>query len=65
MAWLQEHHDRLWDKQIENDLAAGRLDALMSKAEDEYRQGLAQAAMKHLALPCFWRCYRQLPKDVQ
>ncbi len=42
MAWLQEHHDRLWDKQIENDLAAGRLDALMSKAEDEYRQGLAR-----------------------
>ena len=42
MAWLQEHHYRLWDKQIENDLAAGRLDALMSKAEDEYRQGLAR-----------------------
>ena len=21
--------------------------------------------MKHLALPCFWRCYRQLPKDVR
>jgi hypothetical protein len=21
--------------------------------------------MKHFTLPCFWRCYRQLPKHVQ
>ena len=21
--------------------------------------------MKHFALPCFWQCYQQLPKDVQ
>ena len=42
MAWLQEHHGRIWDKQIENDLAAGRLDALMAEADGEYRQGLAK-----------------------
>jgi hypothetical protein len=42
MAWLQRYHDRIWDKQIEDDLAAGRLDALMAEANEEYRQGLAR-----------------------
>jgi hypothetical protein len=42
MAWLQKHHGRVWDQQIENDLASGRLDALMAEADEEYRQGLAQ-----------------------
>jgi hypothetical protein len=41
-AWFQKHLDRVWDKQIEDDLAAGRLDALMAEADDEYRQGLAR-----------------------
>jgi hypothetical protein len=39
MAWLQEYHGRVWDKQIEGDLAAERLDALMTKTDEEYRQG--------------------------
>ena len=42
MAWLQEHYDRVWDQQVENDLAAGRLNALISEADDEYPQGLAR-----------------------
>jgi hypothetical protein len=42
MAWLQEYHDRMWDKQIADDLAAGRLGPLLAKAEEEYRQGLAR-----------------------
>jgi hypothetical protein len=42
MTWLQEYRQRAWDKQIENDLAAGRLDGLMAEANDEYRQGLSQ-----------------------
>jgi hypothetical protein len=42
MSWLQEHHHDLWDKQIEDDLAAGRLDGLLSEVEKEYDAGLAQ-----------------------
>ena len=42
MAWLQEYRERAWDAQIENDLAAGRLDAVVAEAEKEYRQGLAR-----------------------
>ena len=42
MAWLQKHYNNMWDKQIEDDLAAGRLDNLIADAEDEYRQGSAR-----------------------
>ncbi len=42
MAWLQKYHDKMWDKQIEDDLEAGRLDKLIAEADDEYRRGLAR-----------------------
>jgi hypothetical protein len=42
MAWLQEYRQRVWDRQIEDDLAAGRLDAIVAEANEEYRQGLAR-----------------------
>jgi hypothetical protein len=42
LAWLQEYRQRAWDKEIEDDLAAGRLDGLIAEANDEYWQGLAQ-----------------------
>lgn len=31
-----------WDKQIEDDLDAGRLDALLAEADKEYKAGLAR-----------------------
>ncbi|MGF1497962.1 MAG: hypothetical protein ACFB8W_14235 [Elainellaceae cyanobacterium] len=31
--WLQEYLDELWDQQIETDLATGKLDKLIAKAE--------------------------------
>lgn len=42
MAWLGEHHAQVWDRQIEDDLATGRLDALLTEVDDEYEAGLAQ-----------------------
>ena len=42
IAWLKRHYDQMWDQQIEDDLAAGRLDSLIAEADDEYRQGLAE-----------------------
>ncbi len=51
MTWLQEHYDRAWDRQIEEDLASGHLDALIATAEDEYRQGLSMPSVtRRLAL---------------
>lgn len=31
--WLQEYLDEMWDRQIEADFAAGKLDHLIAKAE--------------------------------
>ncbi|WP_035986909.1 hypothetical protein [Leptolyngbya sp. KIOST-1] len=31
--WLQAYLDTLWDRQMEQDCAAGKLDALIAKAE--------------------------------
>ena len=42
VSWLAEHHAQVWDKQIEYDLEAGRLDALLAEVDKEYEAGLAQ-----------------------
>jgi len=42
MAWLQEYHERAWDRQIEDDLEAGRLDTLLAEVDKEHEAGLAQ-----------------------
>lgn len=38
-AWLAGYSERLWDKQIERDAQAGRLDSLIDSALEEYRAG--------------------------
>jgi hypothetical protein len=35
--WLDELREELWDKQIEADAKAGKLDKLMEEAKKEYR----------------------------
>jgi hypothetical protein len=42
MAWLEEYHAQVWDRQIEEDLESGRLDALLADVDEEYEAGLAQ-----------------------
>jgi hypothetical protein len=42
VAWLEDYHHQIWDKQIENDLDSGRLDSLIGEAEKEYEAGLAR-----------------------
>jgi hypothetical protein len=41
-AWLVDYHHQLWDHEIEEDLEAGRLDAVLSKAEKDYKAGKAK-----------------------
>ena len=36
------YNDHLWDKQIEDDLEAGRLDKLLAEVNEEHRAGLAR-----------------------
>lgn len=43
MAWLEEYYDaQMWEQQIEEDLEAGRFDALLAEVDKEYQAGLAQ-----------------------
>lgn len=37
-AWLEEYLEQKWDKQIETDLASGKLDQLIAKAEADIAQ---------------------------
>ena len=37
--WLQEYREELWDRQIEADAKAGRLDKLADEAVEDYRAG--------------------------
>ena len=40
--WLSEHHAKIWDRQIEEDLEAGRLDTVLAEVDREYEAGLAK-----------------------
>ena len=40
--WLEDYRAQMWDKQIEEDLAAGHLDALLAEVDEEYEAGLSQ-----------------------
>ena len=42
MAWLQNYHEQVWDKQIEADLEAGRLDRVLADVDKEHGAGLAR-----------------------
>ncbi len=38
-AWFARFDGDAWDTQIEADVKAGKLDALIAKAKDDYQQG--------------------------
>jgi hypothetical protein len=37
MQWLEGYQAQMWDEQIEEDLEAGRLDALLVEVDKEYQ----------------------------
>lgn len=37
--WFEEFQARAWDEQPERDVKAGRLDALIKQAEQDFEQG--------------------------
>jgi hypothetical protein len=42
LAWFENYRERVWDKQIEDDLDAGRLNRLLAEVDEEHRAGLAR-----------------------
>lgn len=41
-AWFEEFQAEAWDRQIEQDILAGRLDALAEQANREFEAGLCR-----------------------
>ncbi len=41
-AWFADYHAEVWNRQIERDLGAGRLDALLAEVDAEYEAGKAE-----------------------
>jgi hypothetical protein len=39
VGWLDDYRAQLWDRQIAQDLQAGRLDSLLAEVEEDYRTG--------------------------
>jgi len=37
--WLQEYREEMWDRQIEADARAGKLDSFIKEARADYRAG--------------------------
>ncbi len=37
--WLAEYDNRVWDKEMEDDAKAGRLDGLVNEALDDLKNG--------------------------
>ena len=42
MGWLKDYQAQVWDKRIEEDLEAGRLDLLLAEVKEEVEAGLSQ-----------------------
>jgi hypothetical protein len=42
VGWLADYHQQLWDKQVEDDLESGRLDAVLAQVDKDYQAGLAK-----------------------
>jgi hypothetical protein len=40
--WFEEFQAQAWDVQLERDVKAGRLDALIQEAEQEFERGLCE-----------------------
>jgi hypothetical protein len=41
-SWFDDYRAQMWDKQIKEDLEAGRLDALLAEVDKKYDAGLSQ-----------------------
>ncbi|MCU0286513.1 MAG: hypothetical protein MUF15_08935 [Acidobacteria bacterium] len=57
--WFEKFDEELWDKQLKQDVANGKLDHLADQALMDFDEGLYQT-VNHQANPAFWKCYENL-----
>lgn len=51
--WLQDYLDEMWDRQLESDVATGKLDHLIAKAESDIAANNVRDLDEGLALPVY------------
>lgn len=61
-AWYAEFDASEWDRQVEADVAAGRLDWLIDEALADRQAG--RCIDRCSATPRFWTCYRALAVEA-
>jgi hypothetical protein len=52
-AWLQDYLDEMWDRQLESDIATGKLDHLIAKAKSDIATNNVRDLDEGLALPVY------------
>ncbi len=63
--WFDDFDAEAWDRQFEEDVKAGRLDALADEALRDLREGALHGPVKHRANPKFWSFYHELPEAIR
>jgi hypothetical protein len=55
----------VWDAQLEEDVASGKLDTLLAEVQADFLSVLraAERALKHAAR--FWQCFERAPAEIQ
>ena len=62
--WFAAFDGDAWDRQMEADINAGRLDSLAERALSIMKPA-GPPSCESLASPDFWTCYRALPVSVR
>ena len=63
-AWFATFDAEVWDREFDEDVQAGRLDAWLKKPSTT-GMGALHRLVNHRATPRFWSCYRRLPEAVR
>ena len=63
--WFLAFDAEAWDRQIEADVRAGKLDSLGRQSPRGSGRWSLLGTLKHLASPTFWAAYRSLPRTIQ
>ena len=63
--WFDEFSADRWDRQIEDDFSAGKLDGVIAEARRDIATGRDPAALTHRTTSRFWALFGNLPIQIQ
>jgi hypothetical protein len=63
--WFEAFEADRFDRKIERDAQAGKLDRLADQAIDDLRKGPCSRPIRHFASRTFWKAYDKLPEQIR